>query len=226
MSSSAVPWRVLIASASLLVLCSCAGTARRSGGPSATRFPVITDPRAEITAARGALANDPNDVDAWFRLALAWQADSASAGHADSAAAAFESLLDVDPNNVEAVVHYGLALEDLRRFDEARLEYEKATELAPDDPLPFINLGSLLYFHSRETYAAKEALMRALEIDPKNADAHFNLGVLFADANMFGEAKVEWERVLELAPDGPARALAQENLERIRPLVEADRTGE
>jgi hypothetical protein len=62
---------------------------------------------------------------------------------------------------------------------------------------------------------------RALELDPDNADAHFNLGVMFADANLLGEARTEWEKVLETAPEGPARSLAQENLDRIRPMLEA-----
>jgi hypothetical protein len=62
--------------------------------------------------------------------------------------------------------------------------------------------------------------VKAIELDPENPDAHFNLGVLFADANMLREAKTEWERVLEVSSEGPARALAEENLARIRPLLE------
>jgi uncharacterized protein HemY len=58
-------------------------------------------------------------------------------------------------------------------------------------------------------------------LEPKSPDAHFNLGVLFADANLFGEARTEWQRVVELDSDGPAGQLARENLERIAPLLKA-----
>jgi Flp pilus assembly protein TadD len=111
-------------------------------------------------------------------------------------------------------------LEDLGKADEALARYNKATEVAPDDPRPYVNLGSLLYFHFKRTYDAKSALARALELDPGNPDARFNLGVLFADATLFREARTEWERVAAGA-DGPAKQLALQNLEKIRPLLAA-----
>ena len=97
---------------------------------------------------------------------------------------------------------------------------QKASEIAPEDPLPWINIGSILYFQYKRTYEAKTAVTKALELDPDNADARFNLGVMFADASMFSEARTEWERVVELAPDSPAGDLAAKNLEQIRPLLE------
>jgi Tfp pilus assembly protein PilF len=219
MSRVRSPREAAFALASLVVLCSCAGTKDGSGSSPAWRTGT-GDPQEDRRLARAALASDPQSVDAWFRLALGWQADTTTAGHVDSARVAYESLLALDSESVEGLVHYGLVLEDLQRFDEAQAQYEKAIAIAPDDPLPHVNLGALLYFHFNRTYEAKAELARALELDPSNADAHFNLGVLFADANLFGEAQTEWEKVLETAPEGPARSLAEENLARIRPLLE------
>ncbi|HMB70598.1 MAG TPA: tetratricopeptide repeat protein, partial [bacterium] len=163
--------------------------------------------------------------DAWFRLGTAWQrqgsADPADPAAADSAIAAFQHALEADPESVRAMVHLGLALEDRHRFEEALAQYDRAAAAAPEDPLPLVNKASLLYFQFKKTYEAKQAISRALELDPDNADAHFNLGVMFADANLFGEARTEWERVLETAPDGPARSLAQDNLNRIQPMLDA-----
>jgi cytochrome c-type biogenesis protein CcmH/NrfG len=166
--------------------------------------------------ARKAIAGNANDVDAWLRLGQAFHA----LDQADSAAAAFAKILERDPDNVKALVHHGLALEDLNQHVQAEADYRRAIEIAPNDPLPYINLASLLYFHSKKKYEAKTALAKALELDPKNPDAHFNLGVMFADANLYREAKLEWEEVLEITKDGPAAALAKENLERIEPLFE------
>jgi tetratricopeptide (TPR) repeat protein len=174
----------------------------------------IVDPQKELELARAELAKNPQDAAAMFRMGQAFQA----ANQPDSAVAAYEKILEKDPNNVKALVHHGLALEDLNRHDQAEAEYRKAIDIAPNDPLPYINLGSLLYFHSKKPYEAKTALTKAIQIDPKNADAHFNLGVMFADANLYHEAKVEWEEVLKISEDGPAAALARENLERIQPL--------
>jgi tetratricopeptide (TPR) repeat protein len=174
------------------------------------------DPLKELELARAELAKSPEDPKALFRMGQAYQ----GANLPDSAIVAYEKILEKDPNSVKALVHHGLALEDLNRHDQAEAEYRKAIEIAPNDPLPYINLGSLLYFHSKKPYEAKVALTKAIQIDPKNPDAHFNLGVMFADANLYQEAKVEWEEVLKISEDGPAAALARENLERIEPLFQ------
>jgi tetratricopeptide (TPR) repeat protein len=201
----------------LLAACAPPKTVSSAGASSSSadaKSPA-PDPAAELARAQAALAKAPNDPEAWFQLGLAWQAS----GKPDSAAAAFEHVLASDAENVKALVHHGLVLEDLGKHAQAEAEYRRAIEIAPNDPLPYINLGSLLYFQQKKTYEAKSALAKALELDPNNADAHFNLGVLFADANLYHEAKVEWEKVIEIGGDGPAVNLARENLERIRGVV-------
>ncbi len=183
----------------------------------------LADPEEEIAKAHEAIAADSLDAEAWFRLGVAWQDARAADPQVapDSALAAFEQLLARWPDHVKGLVHYGLALEEVRRFDVAAQQYKRAAELDPEDPRPLVNLGNLYYFQEKKTFDAKTAITRALELDPNNPEAHFTLGVLFADANMFSEASVEWNRVLDIAPGTPAAQLATENLEKIRPLLEA-----
>lgn len=201
-----------------LALGACASAPPREGG-GVTENPQT--PPDQLAEARAALEARPRSPEAWLDFGAAWQRRGGPAA-ADSARAAYARALELDPENVEALVHEGLVLEELGQFEEARANYERAAELAPSDPIPWINLGSLLYFQFKKTYEAKMALTKAIELDPESADAHFNLGVLFADANMYGEAQTEWERVLELAPDGPARTLAEQGLARVRPLAESN----
>ncbi|MCA9754132.1 MAG: tetratricopeptide repeat protein [Gemmatimonadetes bacterium] len=220
--------RGLLALSMLGFLCSCAGTTSRSGGRD--MMADIGDPEEAIQAAQAVLAANPEDSAAKFRLGLAWAklADATAAGEPqkafrDSARVALESVIESDPQNVEARVHYGLVLEDLGRLSDAVDQYDQAHEIAPEDPVPLVNKGALLYFNEKKTFEAKEVLMQALALDPDNANAHFNLGVLFADANMFHEAKVEWERVMKVAPEGsPARNLAAQNLDRVNALLEGN----
>ena len=227
MTSTPVFFRPLGALAALVLLASCAG----SRGPSPSSDPTagdseVGDPIAVLQAAEAAAAKHPDDPEAVFAVGSAWQRRAELAGaeegkaFLDSARVAYERVIEMDPGNPKALVHSGLVLEDLGRQDDALQRYSKATEVAPDDPRPYVNLGSLLYFHYRRTYDAKAALAKALELDPENADAHFNLGVLFADATLYREAQAEWERVAA-GPDGPAKALAEQNLEKIRPLIAA-----
>lgn len=226
----------------LFLLCSCAGAVRVGGvtvgaakgqgkGDEKTADSTVS-PIEELGIARAALERAPNDVEARFQVGLAWQrrADSEAEGTArrgfqDSARVAFDAALAVDSTHVKSLVHSGLVLEDLNEPDEALKRYTLATHYSPDDPRPYVNLGSLLYFHFKRIYDAKVALAKALELDPSNADAHFNLGVLFADASMYREARAEWERVVT-GTDSGARALAQQNLEKIRPLLASQDSAE
>lgn len=228
MMRRAGPVPSLGALAALVLLASCAGTGTKTA-PSASSVvqePSPADPVAELAAAQKALDKHPEDLDALFRVGLAWQRRSEAGGagvgtaYLDSARAAYDRVLVRDPKHVRALVHSGLVLEDLKKNDEALERYRRATEAAPEDPHPFVNLGSLLYFGYHMTYDAKVALQKALLLDPDNPDAHFNLGVMFADATLYREARTEWERVAA-GPDGPAKALAEQNLEKIRPLLAA-----
>jgi cytochrome c-type biogenesis protein CcmH/NrfG len=210
----------------LLILTSCGkpgvrgDIAEPAAAPAAT--PSTVAPEEEIAQAREAIAADSLDAEAWFQLGVAWQDARAADPQVapDSALVVFERLLARWPDHVKGLVHYGLTLEEARRFDEAAEQYRRAAELAPEDPRPLVNLGNLHYFQKKEVFEAKKAITRALELDPHNPEAHFTLGVLFADANMFSEASVEWNRVLDVAPGTRAAQLAAENLEKIRPLLE------
>lgn len=199
----------------LLLLCGACGRQTLRTGPECLTDGL--DPAAAVAAARAAVAADSTDATAWFCLGVALQGTAP----ADSARLVFEQLVERWPDHVAGHVHYGLALEETGRNEEAAEQYRAAAALQPDDPRPLVNLGSLLYFQYKKTNEAKEALVRALELDPENPDAHFTLGVLFADANLFREARLEWETTVRLAPDGSAGQLARENLERIQPLLEA-----
>jgi tetratricopeptide (TPR) repeat protein len=189
-------------------------------------------PEEGLATAQAALAKAPKDVEANFHVGLAWQrrADVAGdpvtrQGFLDSARVALDAALAIDSTHVKSLVHSGLVLEDQGNADEALKRYTRATQIAPDDPRPYVNLGSLLYFHFKRTYEAKVALTKALELDPNSADAHFNLGVLFADATLYREARAEWERVVAIGDSAPS-ALAQQNLEKIRPLLASQDSAE
>lgn len=221
------PWRGIVALAALGFLSSCAGTGASVTSSATSAGESFDDPIEALQSARAELVGDPSNVDALFRVGLAWQQRAAKTigasqkDYQDSARVAYEALLAVDPDNVEGLVHSGLVLEELGRGQDALARYDRAIELDPSDPLPHINRGSLLYFDLKQTSEAVSSITKALELAPDNPDARFNLGVMFADSNLYREAAVEWNAVLELAEEGsPAHSLARENLDRIQPLLD------
>ncbi len=76
-------------------------------------------------------------------------------------------------------------------------------------------LGRALYDASQPG-PALAALRRAVELDPKNADAYLTLGEVYLLDDRSREARAAYERYLELAPSGPHAPDVRAVLERMR----------
>ena len=90
----------------------------------------------------------------------------------------------------------------LGREDDGLEELEKATALAPDNPIILAQLGQL-YLKREDSARAVDALERGREVDPEEAVIRYWLGVAYhhrsyADAE---NAVAELERAVELEPD-------------------------
>ena len=98
--------RGILAFAGLTLAGACSGSRGAGGnGPS----PVVTNinPAEQLERADEALAADSTDVDGWFERAKALEALE----RPDSALAAYETLLRLEPENVEVIVHHALTLD-------------------------------------------------------------------------------------------------------------------
>jgi cytochrome c-type biogenesis protein CcmH/NrfG len=63
----------------------------------------------------------------------------------------------------------------------------------------------------------------ALELDPESVEAHYNMGVAFADAQMYQEAVSEWTQVAKIAPDTEAARAAIANINVVLEMVRLQR---
>jgi tetratricopeptide (TPR) repeat protein len=111
-----------------------------------------------------------------------------------------------------AHTNLGNALTDLRRFDEAIVQYQKALELRPDYADVHYNLGNVLAARGRLDEAMAH-YQKAVELKPAHALAHANFGSVLANQGQFEEAMAHYRRVLELKPGHPD---AHNNLARLR----------
>ena len=73
------------------------------------------------------------------------------------------------------------------RLDDARRLYREVLSLNPQLP-DANNLMGLLLIQSKEPVKAVRHIKRALRIDPKNAQSHFNLGIAYKDLERMSEA--------------------------------------
>ena len=60
------------------------------------------------------------------------------------------------------------------------------------------------------------------KVNPNSAQARYNLGLAFAETRIFNEALIEWNKVIEIDPDGPLGKIAAENVELIKTYMELD----
>jgi Flp pilus assembly protein TadD len=94
------------------------------------------------------------------------------------------------------------------QLEEALVEYRKAADLAPTEPVVHNNLGTILTRLGRVADADAE-YREALRLDPGNAMAHFNLGTLAAARGRDREAVEHYRSALNA---DPAHELARFNL--------------
>jgi tetratricopeptide (TPR) repeat protein len=113
------------------------------------------------------------------------------------AAVHFEQLLELQPDNPEALAQLGLALFGLGRYVEAERRYRESLEINPMSPSTLCNLATVLQGDPPE---AEKYLRQALKLNPKYADARSKLGLSLAFAGHLREAKGAFQKALKVDP--------------------------
>ncbi len=125
-----------------------------------------------LAAYRQATVLAPNSVPVWVAFGTALSADSTAA-----ASKAFDRALALDPKSVEAMRGKGLIFLLLEKYTDAIQLLTAATAAEPDDVDGWVWLGQAL-LNSGKHSDAREALQRALKLDPNNKDAKDGLQLL------------------------------------------------
>ncbi len=159
-----------------------------------------------------ALALDPNMTHALTGVAFVYMNEKSYA----EAAATAEKILTLEPNHEKALAIRYDAYRGLG--DKAKTE-EALKALAAVNPQAlveqFFNQGVAL-FNAGDSAAAVEQFEAVLQIDPKNAQAHYRLGVAQVSAGDMAGAKEHLQKFLELAPDDPEAPAAKDMLSYIQ----------
>lgn len=96
------------------------------------------------------------------------------------------------PNHLpalEALIRYDLAGGKVYEFEPAFCYFERARAWVPDDPGVLLHEG--YYFWKKKDIArAIEAYEAALTVDPKSADAHYSLGLMYCETRQYDKALV------------------------------------
>ncbi len=121
-------------------------------------------------------------------------------GKLDLAEPIYAVLLQRWPDHVDVLNHYGV-LKHQRGDSAAALQMiGHATELAPENPSPWNNLGNVL-LRARRLDDAEAAFRRCLALRPDSAEALTNLARVHRRRREWPEAEAACRRAIELAPD-------------------------
>ncbi|HTQ61246.1 MAG TPA: tetratricopeptide repeat protein [Candidatus Solibacter sp.] len=115
-----------------------------------------------------------------------------------AAIAPLQKLLAEKPDIAWAHFQLGYAYTALKRTDEARAEYERATALDPKMSEAFLNLGILL--SEKAPAAAVAPLQKAVELLPAQSRPRFLLGYALERSGDIAGATKSYEAALRLDP--------------------------
>ena len=147
-------------------------------------------------------------MDLYF-LGLAAYHQGYTAANINSARAYFDRALEIDPSNVDALIHRGsvdlaqgmswLTDDSLPRLRSAEATFLKALRLRPDDARAHANFGSLCAVTKRVNRGVSEC-ERALAIDRNCVWAHVHIGMAKYILGRNDETEAHILEALRLSP--------------------------
>ncbi|MBE7559569.1 tetratricopeptide repeat protein [bacterium] len=164
-------------------------------------------------AAVTARDNPLSDVEAHRR----YQDEKLAAGQQSVLALEYSDLMEKNPDNAYAYLHYGRALDPSVDYAKAVEAFQRAADLNPGLFWARYSLGSL-FLAAQQMAPAERELLEAERLAPTHPETQYNLAYLYMLLGKREESLRHARRAVQLAPD---LAQARELLERL----EGKRTG-
>jgi len=145
-------------------------------------------------------------------------------GDLPGAAEHLERAVPRRPRDAITRYHLGTVFGRLGELDKAQVHLDHAIRLQPDfvDALNDLGAVELMRGGPDSLARAQRCFRRALEIDPRFARAHYNLGDLYVRQGNLKEAVAHFEAAVSL---DPGHRSACERLDRIREAMQNNRQG-
>jgi len=123
-----------------------------------------------------------------------------SLGHAQMTIDIYNLIISKLPNYAEVYFNRGKIEQELERYKDALISYEKAIMIKPDYVKAYNNLGAI--FQQMNNF--EEALIcydKALALSPEHIIAYNNKGIVLQMLRRYDEALENYDKALELKPD-------------------------
>jgi predicted TPR repeat methyltransferase len=118
-------------------------------------------------------------------------------GHINEAEELYRRVLEVHPEQPDALGFLGMVSMHRGRIDEAIELIARALAIEPGNADRYNNLGNVLLAAERVDDAA-DAYRKAIELAPLHANAHNNLGIIYRAQRRYDEATRAYARAIEI----------------------------
>ena len=125
------------------------------------------DVQARISSLQSIVARDPKNVQAWIQLGN----DFFDTHQAQKAVEAYGRALELQPNDPNVLTDQGVMYRELRQFDKAAANFQKANQADPKHVQSLFNLGIVFAHDLKQPQKAVEAWERVVKIAPQSDQA-------------------------------------------------------
>lgn len=165
------------------------------------------DPVSRIAYLRYLVSEGRDEGEVYFQLGVAFHESEMP----DSAEHYYRKAIESSPELSKAHVNLGVLYDTRGSASLALSEFLIALAIDPNDVLA-LSHAAFLQFLTGQHGKADEYISKALELDPEDPQPHFYLAIFFWESGIYREALLEWERVIELAPESGLADRARENM--------------
>lgn len=183
----------------------------------------LGQPGKAMNALYQAVENNPQNIQARINLASVY----AKKGRVKNAIEQYKQVIQVDGTNLDAHINIANCLITLNRQKEAKYYLESAITNNPDNPIPYYELGNILWKKEKNANEAIKNYKKAILIQPNSQIFYENLGFLLEDQwekskdnKMRIEAIKLWKKSLIYLDD----AFKKENIRKRLVLLEEGKT--
>lgn len=131
-----------------------------------------------------------------------------------------KSILEKDPNNVQALINLGNAYFDTERYQEAIDAYSRALVINPKNSDVRTDMG-IMYRKLGQFDKALDAFRQAAQYDPRHFNSRFNPGIVLEyDKKDFQAAIQAWEDFLKVvSPDDERVTMVRQEIQAMKAAV-------